>query len=42
MTVAHTVAWVNAELMKNVSEVGQLMLLRASREPVDRDPSQPT
>ncbi|MEU4892070.1 DinB family protein [Streptomyces sp. NPDC044780] len=29
-TVAHTVAWVNAELMKNVSEIGQLRLLRAA------------
>ncbi|MFI8434551.1 DinB family protein [Streptomyces sp. NPDC079020] len=28
-TVAHTVAWVNAELMKNVAEIGQLRLLRA-------------
>jgi hypothetical protein len=24
------VAWVNAELMKNVSEIGQLRLLRAA------------
>ncbi|MEW2016281.1 DinB family protein [Rhodococcus sp. NPDC076796] len=30
MTVAHTVAWVNAELMKNVSEIGQLRLLWAA------------
>ncbi|PSK98946.1 DinB family protein [Murinocardiopsis flavida] len=29
MTFAHTVAWVNAELMKNVAEIGQLRLLRA-------------
>ncbi|MET8349515.1 MULTISPECIES: DinB family protein [unclassified Micromonospora] len=27
-TVAHMIAWVNAELMKNVAEVGQLRLLR--------------
>ena len=27
-TVGHTVAWVNAELMKNVTEIGQLRLLR--------------
>jgi hypothetical protein len=27
MTVAHTVAWVNAELMKNVAEIGQLRRL---------------
>jgi hypothetical protein len=27
-TVAHTVAWVNAELMKNAAEVGQLRILR--------------
>ncbi len=30
LTFAHTVAWVNAELMKNVSEIGQLRLLRVS------------
>lgn len=30
MTVAHMVAWVNSELMKNVAEVGQLRLLRAA------------
>ncbi len=30
-TVAHMVAWVNAELMKNVAEIGQLRLLRAAR-----------
>ncbi|GAA1332042.1 DinB family protein [Catellatospora bangladeshensis] len=29
-TVGHTVAWVNAELMKNVSEIGQLRLLRVA------------
>jgi hypothetical protein len=28
LTVAHMVAWVNAELMKNVAEIGQLHLLR--------------
>ncbi|MGW1189969.1 DinB family protein [Streptomyces sp. NPDC002559] len=27
-TVAHMIAWVNAELMKNVSEIGQLRLQR--------------
>ncbi|MDX3660436.1 DinB family protein [Streptomyces sp. ID05-26A] len=27
LTVAHTVAWVNAELMKNVAEIGQLRRL---------------
>ena len=27
MTVAHTVAWVNSELMKNVAEIGQLRRL---------------
>lgn len=26
-TVAHLLAWVNAELMKNVAEIGQLRLL---------------
>ncbi|MFH5210722.1 DinB family protein [Antrihabitans sp. NCIMB 15449] len=30
-TVAHTLAWLNAELMKNVAEVGQLRLIRAAR-----------
>ncbi|WP_211840589.1 DinB family protein [Saccharopolyspora hirsuta] len=29
-TVAHMVAWVNGELMKNVAEIGQLRLLRAA------------
>ncbi|GGO56995.1 DinB family protein [Streptomyces lasiicapitis] len=29
-TVAHTAAWVNAELMKNAAEIGQLRLLRAA------------
>lgn len=29
-TVAHMVAWVNSELMKNVSEIGQLRLLHAT------------
>ncbi|MEU8247390.1 DinB family protein [Nonomuraea sp. NPDC048916] len=28
-TVAHTVGWVNAELMKNIAEIGQLRLLRS-------------
>ncbi|GAA1914022.1 DinB family protein [Streptomyces sodiiphilus] len=32
-TVAHMAAWVNSELMKNATEIGQLRLLRAaSRE----------
>ncbi|OZV75534.1 damage-inducible protein DinB [Micromonospora echinospora] len=30
-TVAHTLGWVNAELMKNVAEIGQLRLLRAAQ-----------
>ncbi|SCL37187.1 DinB superfamily protein [Micromonospora pallida] len=30
-TVAHTLGWANAELMKNVAEIGQLRLLRAAR-----------
>ncbi|WP_309139132.1 DinB family protein [Nocardia cyriacigeorgica] len=30
LTVAHLVAWVNAELMKNVAEIGQLRLVRAA------------
>lgn len=29
-TVEHMVAWVNAELMKNVAEIGQLRLLRTA------------
>ncbi|WP_233558883.1 DinB family protein [Micromonospora radicis] len=29
-TVAHLLAWVNAELMKNVAEIGQLRLLHAA------------
>ncbi len=29
-TVGHTVAWVNAELMKNATEIGQLRMLRAA------------
>ncbi|CAL9511152.1 DinB family protein [Streptomyces griseomycini] len=29
-TVAHMLAWVNAELMKNATEIGQLRLLRAA------------
>lgn len=32
-TVAHMVAWVNAELMKNVAEIGQLRLQRAADHP---------
>ncbi|RJO73397.1 DinB family protein [Nocardia panacis] len=32
-TVAHMVAWVNAELMKNAAEIGQLRLQRASNHP---------
>ncbi|WP_431958692.1 DinB family protein [Nocardia lijiangensis] len=30
-SVTHTIAWVNAELMKNAAEIGQLRLLRAAR-----------
>ncbi|MER7168350.1 DinB family protein [Micromonospora sp. NPDC000207] len=30
-TVAHMIAWVNAELMKNATEIGQLRLLRHAR-----------
>ncbi|MER5225766.1 DinB family protein [Streptomyces flaveus] len=29
-TIAHMLAWVNAELMKNATEIGQLRLLRAA------------
>ncbi|MFH8345084.1 DinB family protein [Streptomyces sp. NPDC018045] len=32
-TVAHMVAWVNAELMKNAAEIGQLRLQRAAGHP---------
>lgn len=35
-TVAHMVAWVNAELMKNVAEIGQLRLQRAVGQVPDR------
>ncbi len=30
-TVGHLLAWANAELMKNVAEIGQLRLQRAAR-----------
>lgn len=30
-SMAHTVLWVNVELTKNISEIGQLRLLRAAR-----------
>ncbi len=30
MTVAHMVGWINAELMKNAAEIGQLRLVRAA------------
>jgi len=30
LTVAHLLAWANAELMKNVAEIGQLRLIRAA------------
>ncbi|MBF6438980.1 DinB family protein [Nocardia cyriacigeorgica] len=30
LTVAHLVAWVNAELMKNIAEIGQLRMIRAA------------
>ncbi|MFF5180720.1 DinB family protein [Micromonospora sp. NPDC000316] len=30
-TVAHMLAWVNAELMKNAAEIGQLRLMRHAR-----------
>ncbi|MEU9337720.1 DinB family protein [Streptomyces sp. NPDC048290] len=29
-TLGHTVAWANAELMKNIAEIGQLRLLRTA------------
>ncbi|MET8569468.1 DinB family protein [Streptomyces sp. NPDC004783] len=32
-TVAHMLAWVNAELMKNAAEIGQLRLQRAAGRP---------
>lgn len=31
-TVAETLAWANVELMKNISEIGQLRILRAATE----------
>lgn len=30
LTVAHLAAWVNAELMKNIAEIGQLRMIRAA------------
>ena len=30
-TATHTALWVNVELTKNISEIGQLRLLRAAR-----------
>ncbi|HYH30739.1 MAG TPA: DinB family protein [Pseudonocardia sp.] len=30
LTVAHTLAWVNAELMKNATEIGHVRMLRAA------------
>ncbi|WP_243787923.1 DinB family protein [Saccharopolyspora gloriosae] len=30
MTIAHLAGWVNAELMKNAAEIGQLRMLRAA------------
>lgn len=38
LTVAHLAAWVDAELMKNVTEIGQLRMLRAAG-PVHRPPA---
>ncbi|MFL0021688.1 DinB family protein [Streptomyces sp. NBUL23] len=32
-TMAHLAAWVNAELMKNVAEIGQLRMVRAASSP---------
>ncbi|KXP12578.1 DinB family protein [Tsukamurella pseudospumae] len=31
LTVGDQIAWVNAELMKNIAEIGQLRLIRAAR-----------
>ncbi|MEO3759170.1 DinB family protein [Mycobacterium sp. B14F4] len=31
LTVAHSALWVNVELTKNISEIGQLRLMRAAR-----------
>ncbi|MEV1072328.1 DinB family protein [Micromonospora parva] len=36
-TVTHAIGWVNAELMKNVAEIGQLRLMRVART----DPAPP-
>lgn len=30
LTVTHMIGWVNAELMKNVAEIGQLRLIRTA------------
>ncbi|MFC4127595.1 hypothetical protein [Nocardia rhizosphaerae] len=39
LTVAHLVSWVDAELMKNVAEIGQLRMLRGVRPRLIRDPN---
>ncbi|MGR4851012.1 DinB family protein [Streptomyces sp. LARHCF252] len=41
-TVAHMVAWVNAELMKNVTEIGQLRMLRVASAPGQASAAQST
>ncbi|MDG9676805.1 DinB family protein [Micromonospora sp. DH14] len=38
-TVTHTIGWVNAELMKNVAEIGQLRLMRAAQPVSDHQVS---
>ncbi|MEU2674910.1 DinB family protein, partial [Streptomyces sp. NPDC007164] len=35
-TIGHVIAWLNAELMKNVAEIGQLQLIRAASKPRPR------
>jgi hypothetical protein len=32
LSIAHMLGWVNAELMKNAAEIGQLRLLRAASD----------
>lgn len=38
-TVTHTIGWVNAELMKNVAEIGQLRLMRGLFDGLPTDPA---
>ncbi|WJK41588.1 DinB family protein [Solwaraspora sp. WMMA2056] len=39
LSLAHLVGWVNAELMKNVAEIGQLLMIRAAHAGSDQPAS---